>query len=155
MARPNANPNARLPGPNAARIAPPGNPVERLMALPPQERERVLEKLPARQQANLRERLNRFDQLPPAQRARVYQIWNNFNRLPAEKQAIVMRQIQAFNALPEIRRETLRPILQRLRSMPEPRRNALLGSDAFRSQFSPDEVKMLSDISQNYPIPRP
>src|SRR3954454_18502191 len=45
----------------APRLGTPGNPVERLMAMPPEQRERVLEKLPAGQQANLRARLDRFD----------------------------------------------------------------------------------------------
>ena len=35
---------------------------------PPDKREQVLEKLPLKQQANLRERLDRFDKLPAAER---------------------------------------------------------------------------------------
>src|SRR6516165_5704778 len=37
------------------RLGNPGNPVERLMAMPPEKREQVLEKLPPQQQANLRQ----------------------------------------------------------------------------------------------------
>jgi hypothetical protein len=37
--------------------------------------------------------------------------------------------------------------------MPEDRRNALLGSEAFKNRFSPAELQMLADISQNYPLP--
>jgi hypothetical protein len=131
----------------------PGNPVERLMAMPPEKREQVLEKLPPQQQANLRQRLDRFDKLPAAERARLNQMWNTFNSLPPEKQAIVTRQMQAFNNLPDDRREVLKPVLQRLRLMPEARRNALLNSDAFKNRFSADEVQMLTDISENYPLP--
>jgi flagellar motor switch protein FliG len=131
----------------------PGNPVERLMAMPPEKREQVLEKLPPQQQANLRQRLDRFDKLPPEQRARLNQMWNTFNALPSDKQAIVTRQMQAFNALPDARREELKPVLQRLRVMPEDKRNALLGSEGFKNRFSPAELEMLSDISRNYPLP--
>ena len=51
-------PGARNPdapkGGGAPRLGNPGNPVERLMAMPPEKREQVLEKLPPQQQANLR-----------------------------------------------------------------------------------------------------
>ncbi|MCX6630152.1 MAG: DUF3106 domain-containing protein, partial [Candidatus Solibacter sp.] len=137
----------------APRLGAPGNPVERLMAMPPERRDQVLEKLPPQQQANLRQRLERFDRLPAAERARLNQMWSTFNGLPPEKQAIVTRQMQAFNNLPEARREELKPILQRLRLMPEDRRNALLDGPAFKSRFSAAELQMLTDISQNYPLP--
>src|ERR1019366_6846529 len=104
-------------------------------AMPPEKREQVLEKLPPQQQANLRQRLERYDQLPPAERARLNQMWNTFNNLP------------------DARREDLKPVLQRLRSMPEDRRNALLNSEGFKNRFSASELQMLSDISQNYPLP--
>src|ERR1035438_2847007 len=57
------NPQAPKAG-GAPKLANPGNPVERLMAMPPEKREQVLEKLPPQQQANLRQRLDRFDKLP-------------------------------------------------------------------------------------------
>jgi hypothetical protein len=137
----------------APRLGNPGNPVERLMAMPPEKREQILERLPPQQQANLRQRLDRYDKLPAAERARLNQMWNTFNSLPPEKQAIVTRQMQAFNSLPEARREDLKPVLQRLRRMPEDRRDALLNSQAFKDRFSPSEWQMLADISQNYPLP--
>lgn len=140
-------------GAGAPRLGNPGNPVERLMAMPPEKREQVLERLPPQQQANLRQRLDRFDKLPAAERARLNQMWTTFNSLPPEKQAIVTRQMQAFNNLPDARREVLKPVLQRLRLMPEERRNTLLNSEGFKNRFSPAELEMLTDISQNYPLP--
>ena len=148
----NRNPQAPKGG-GAPRLGNPGNPVERLMAMPPEKREQVLERLPPQQQANLRQRLDRFDKLPPEQRARLNRMWNTFNGLPPEKQAIVTRQMQAFNSLPEARREDLKPVLQRLRRMPEDKRDALLNSPAFKDRFSASEWQMLADISQNYPLP--
>src|SRR6266567_8556789 len=82
-------------GGGGQKLGAPGNPVERLMAMPPEKREQVLEKLPPQQQANLRERLDRFDKLPAAERARLNQMWNTFNALPPEKQALVKQQMQA------------------------------------------------------------
>src|SRR6185369_13591392 len=150
--RPNAGTKAPK-GKAGPRLGAPGNPVERLMAMPPEKREQVLEKLPPRQQANLRERLDRFDKLPAAERARLNQMWNTFNSLPPEKQATVTREMQAFNGLPDERRKELRPVLHRLRAMPEDRRTKLLNSDGFKTRFTPAELEMLSEISQNYPLP--
>ena len=146
---------APAPAAGPARLGNPANPVERLRAMSPEMRERVLEKLPAQQQANLRQRLERFDKLPAAERARLNRLWETFNALPPEKQASVTRQMQAFNALPEERRKEMRPVLQRLRNMPEARRDAMLNSEAFRNRFSPAELEMLTEISQNYPLPKP
>ena len=66
----------------APRLGNPGNPVERLMAMPPEKRDQILERLPPQQQANLRQRLERFDKLPAAERARLNQMWSTFNSLP-------------------------------------------------------------------------
>jgi len=81
------------------------------------------------------------------------QMWSTFNSLPPEKQEVVTRQMRAFNALPEERQKDLKPVLQRLRLMPEDRRNTLLNSEAFKNRFSTAELQMLTDISQNYPLP--
>lgn len=139
-------------GGGAPRLGAPGNPVERLMAMPPEQRERVLEKLPASQQTNLRERLDRFDKLPPAERERLNRMLSMFNDLPPEKKAVVARQMMTFNSLPDERRAALAPVLQRLRRMPEDQRQTLLGSEEFKSGFSASEWQMLSDISLNYPL---
>src|SRR5437764_12740442 len=119
------NKNPEAPKHNGApKLGAPGNPVERLMAMPPEQRERVLEKLRAGQQANLRQRLERFDKLPPEERARLNRMFDTFRNLPPEKQAIVARQMQAFNNMPDERRAALAPVLQRLRRMPEDERHA-------------------------------
>jgi hypothetical protein len=148
-------PKGGLKGGGAPRLGTPGNPVERLMAMPPEQRERVLEKLPANQQANLRQRLDRFDKLPPNEKARLNQMWTTYNNLPAEKKEIVSRQMNAFNALPEERRQALAPVLQRLRRMPEEQRQVVLNREQFKNRFSASEWQMLSDISQNFPLPPP
>jgi hypothetical protein len=148
-----ANPGAR-PETGGLRLANPlGNPVQRLMAMPPEQRERVLEKLPPQQQASLRQRLDAFDKLPPAERARRLQLLQSFSSLPPEKQQILARQLPAFNALPEDRRKVMRKELVQLWRLPESDRQVRLNGEAFKSQFSSSELQMLSDISANYPFP--
>src|SRR5580765_5942633 len=66
------------------RLGNPGNLVERLIAMPPEKREQVLEKLPPGQQANLRSRLDKFDKLPPEEKARRLEMLKTFEGLPPE-----------------------------------------------------------------------
>src|SRR5262245_38230032 len=57
------------------RINAPNENVERLLAMPPEQRERVLEKLPAARQNALRKRFEQFDKRPPEERARLLEMW--------------------------------------------------------------------------------
>ncbi len=151
------SPPARVTAPKGprggARIANPGLVAQQLMQMTPEERERALEKLPPQRQAQLRERLEKFDSLPPQQRERMIRQYQMLSSLPPEKQNLVRRQIQAFNHLPDDRRRQLGPELQRLRRMPENERQARIASDDFKTKYTPEEQQMLSDISQNMPLP--
>jgi Protein of unknown function (DUF3106) len=136
------------------RLGNPGNLVERLIAMPPEKREQVLEKLPPGQQANLRNRLDKFDKLPPAERAWRLEMLKTFEGLPPEKQDLLDRQLHAFNGLPEARRQELGMVLQRLRRLPESERQARLNGDFLKNRFSTSELQMLADIAGNYPLPK-
>ncbi len=131
----------------------PGNPVERLLRMPPAERERALEKLPLPQQERIRRRLQQFDSLPQAEKdrqlLRADQLWS----LPADKQNLVRQQMQVVRQLPEDRRRLLQREYRQLSRMPEDARRARLSSDAFKSRFTTAEQQALSDLSEYYPVP--
>ena len=129
------------------------NPVLRMMAMTPDQRERILEKLPPQRQEMLRRSFDEFDKLPPQEKARRLQLLQTFSNLPPEKQQILARQLPAFNSLPEDRRKPMSQELMRLWRMPENERQARLSGEELKNQFSPSELQMLSDISQNYPAP--
>jgi Protein of unknown function (DUF3106) len=135
------------------RINAPNENVERLLAMPPEQRERVLEKLPAARQNALRKRFEQFDKRPPEERARLLEMWKHLETLSPEKRETLTRQMQAFNALPEERRKVLGPALNQLRRLSPEDRESRLNDEAFRARFSPEELKMMSDIAENYPIP--
>ena len=143
----------------APRLVNPGNVVQRLLRMTPEERERVIEKLPPARQAAVRERLQkflqRFDSLPKAEQERQLRLGDIFASLSPEKQELVRRQIQAFNQLPDDRRRIVGPAFQRLRRMPEEERQARLASPGFRRRFTPAEQQMLADLSENLPPPAP
>jgi Protein of unknown function (DUF3106) len=155
-AKPN-NPrfNAQLKGAAGPRLPNPlANPVQRMMAMTPEQRERILEKLPPQQQANVRQRLENFDRLPPVEKARRLQLFQRFSSLPVEKQQILERQLPAYNALPPEKKEILgfREI-QQLARLSDSERQARLNSEELKSRFSAAELKMISDIAENYPFP--
>ena len=157
-ARPNAPPKSALqqgngiPKAGGGRILNPGNPVLRMMAMPPGRREQMLERLPPQQQVRLRQALDNFDRLPPAERSRQLGILNMYANLPPEKQAALTRQIQLFNHLPDDRIAVLRPELVKLHRMPESERGGRLASEEFQNKFTPAEQQMLAEISPYFPF---
>jgi len=137
----------------APKLANPGNVVQRLLQMTPEERERVLSRFPPERQAQIRQRLQRLDSLPKQQQDRAIERYRTFSNLPPETQKLVRRQIQAFNALPEDRRRMVGAAFQRLRRMPEAERQARMSSRVFKSRFSPEEQQILADLSANWPPP--
>jgi hypothetical protein len=157
-AHPSAPPKGALkqgngvPKAGAGRILNPGNPVLRMMAMPPERREQMLERLPPQQQVRLRQALESFDRLPPAERSRQLGILNMYANLPPEKQTALTKQIQLFNHLPDDRIAVLRPELVRLHRMSESERSDRIASEEFKSKFTPDEQRMLAGISPYFPF---
>jgi len=135
------------------RFANPGNVVQQLIQMTPEERERALEKLPPQRQAQIRQRLQQFDSLPKQQQERRLAQLRQLASLSPETQALVRRQMQAFNQLPDDRKQVVGPEMQRLRRMSESERQARIASERFQNRFSPAEQQMMSDISGNMPLP--
>ena len=148
---PNAPPKSALKA-GGGRILNPGNPVLRMMAMPPERREQMLERLPPQQQVRLRQALDTFDRLPPAERSRQLGILNMYANLPPGKQVALTRQIQLFNHLPDDRIAALRPELVRLHRMSESERSGRMASEEFTSKFTPAERQMLAEISPYFPF---
>ena len=156
-AHPNAAPKGAMQGngipkAGAGRILNPGNPVLGMMAMPPERRERMLEKLPPQQRVRLRQALENFDKLPPAERSRQLGILNMYANLPPQKQATLHEQIVFFNHLPDDRIAVLRPELVKLHRMPESERSDRLASEEFQSKFTPAERQALAEISPYFPF---
>ncbi len=151
-ATPKAFPKAGMPK-TGPRLSAPNGAVERLLAMPPEQRERVLEKLPPSQQEALRRRFEQFDKRPPEERARLLSMWRRLESMPPERRELLTRQMQAFNALPEDRRIVLRRALNQLGRLSPEERQTRLADEQFRKDFSPDELKMLGDLAENYPFP--
>ncbi len=68
--------------PKARNLPVPGNPIELLRAMTPEQRERALEKFPPDRQAQIRKGLENFDKQNEAQKQRQLQELDEFYKLP-------------------------------------------------------------------------
>jgi Protein of unknown function (DUF3106) len=146
------NSGSRNSGGGGRRIGPgltnPSNPVTRLFRASPEERDRALEKLPAKMQEQFRARLQWFDNLPPVQQQLVLNRTERFAALPPERQQAIKSQFQALNKLPQDRRGAIGQVLRRFEVMPDDQRAKMLASDEFKSRFDPEEQKIIADLSE-------
>jgi Protein of unknown function (DUF3106) len=138
----------------AGKLPVPGNPIERLRAMTPEQRERAIEKFPPDRQAQIRKGLENFDKLNEAQKQRQLQELDEFYKLPPDKQQLVRQQRQAFNELPDDRKIAVRAAYANLSNMTSEDRAARLARPQFQQRFSPEELQILSVLSENLPLPK-
>jgi hypothetical protein len=127
--------------------------VERWNQMSPEERERALEKLPPDRRKDFQDRLDRFNKLPQSEQQQLRERYQQFLQLPLAKQDQVRKEIKQFNQLPDDRRQALSKEFEQLRSLPEADRKTKLESDEYKSKFSPDERRMLRDLSSTLGAP--
>ena len=134
-------------GPRAGMGRPFHNPLERWLAMPPEQRERLLAQLPPRRAERIRERLERFNSLPPRERARLLRRYAYFSELLPGRQAQLRRQMETFRDTPPERRRVLAREIQRLRAMSEADRGERIASQEFRGKYSPGERRLIEDLA--------
>ena len=143
---PSAGNAAKAPGPRQ-RIVNPESLAARLMLATPEQRQRALALLPPERQAQIRKQLEWFDGLPKDQQDMQIRRLDLFASLPPGQQAIVRLQMESLAKLPPARRQAIRRALIVLQSLPRAQRAARMNSPAFKSRFSPDEQKIVEDLS--------
>lgn len=143
---PRAGGGAKIPPP--PRLVNPANPVVRLYQATPEQRERVLEKLPPDRQEAMRKHLADYDRLPKEQQQMRLQQAERFDALPIEKRRAIQRQLKALNELPKDRTQAVRQALRRLQIAPEEERARILNSEQFKRRFSSEEQKIILDLSE-------
>lgn len=140
-----------VPKKNVPRINNPG-PVQRLLQMTPEERERALEKIPAQQQEQYRKRLAELDRRPPAEKEHWATQARILDSLTPPQRRLVTQQLNAFNKLPDDRILPVRRELVQLMRMSPEQRDSRLNSDAFKQHYSPQEQGILNDLSRNLPL---
>jgi hypothetical protein len=144
QARKSDRPPARAAKPAIRPPVPrPPNILDILEAMPPAQRERVLQNLPPERRQRLIKRLEQFDSLPPQERQRLQQQLNAFRQLPPDQQQATRELFRDFNQLPPDRRRMISQEIRRLLRMDEPDRRARMDSEQYRNLYSAEERKIL------------
>ncbi len=131
------------------RRFPPRSPIDqldRLMRMPPEQREQILSKLPPARRFNLERRLEQYSRLSPEQRELLRAQYNWFHNLPPEKQFQLRRAFARFAIQPPDRQDNMRAELELLRGMPRAQRWQRMGSPDFRTGFKPNERDIIGQI---------
>jgi phage-related protein len=125
--------------------------------LPPGEQDRALQNdahfrsLPPTQQQQLRRQLRYFSNLPPQQQEHILRLiergakWGGLTPEQRQRALQVHRQMQM---LPPDRQRMVRSAIRDLRAMPPAQREQVIDSDRFRSNFSPQELGILHDVTR-------
>jgi hypothetical protein len=113
----------------------------------PEQRDRMLSKLPPERKATVERRLERYNNLPPDAKKRLSDEYDQFQKLAPEKQEAVRKMFREFNELPQDRRPQVRRELNQLRRMSAEDRQARLSSEEFRNNFDSNERRLLETLS--------
>jgi hypothetical protein len=142
-------PPERLP------LGPPSNltMLDRLEAMSPEQRQRLLENLPPERRMRIEERLRKYESLTPEQRQRLREPVERFRQLPPERQQAVRQLFQRFSQLPEDRRRAVRRGVWELQMLGPARRAIRIERPWFKNRYSPDELQMIRDLLEVAPAP--
>ena len=108
-------------------------------------------KLPADRQAALRERLKKFNSLPPDKRDQALQRMEFLSKLTPQQRQQLRTANEQLKGLPPERQLAVHKALRHLRQMPPAERQQVIQSDRFRSTFSDQEQKLISQLAEMSP----
>ena len=164
QAQPTPSPTAKpatpaaSPHPNAQKPArQTGDWLLRHKDLPPDQQEKLLEndpyfkKLTPQRQAELRERLRKFNSLPPAERERAVRRMQYMASLTQDQRKQIRDANQELQKLPKDRQVMVHKALRHLRTMDKQGREQVYNSDQFKTTFSDQEQTILKDLSEIRP----
>ncbi|MBI4893644.1 MAG: DUF3106 domain-containing protein [Acidobacteria bacterium] len=121
------------------------NAVERLRAMPPDERRKALEKLPPDRRKQAEARMEELDRMSPEERGELARRYDSFQRLSAADQEKARKLFRDLNDLPGDRREALRLAIGHIHEMSSAERTGFLGSAEARSRYNRKERTLLQD----------
>lgn len=121
--------------------------VERLERMTPEQRQRVLDRLPPERRERVERGIENLRNMSEEDRARL----REFRNQSPERREAMRKNLQRMQELPPPRRRAVRDEIQSLRDMSPEARAAHLDSEAFRKRFNQRERDLLSDVSRNMP----
>jgi Protein of unknown function (DUF3106) len=115
------------------------------------ENDPKFKKLPADRQAALRERLKKFNSLPPEKRDQALQRMEFLAKLTPQQREQLRNASQELKGLPPERQVAVHTALRHLRQMPPAERQQVIQSERFRSTFSDQEQRLISQLAEIAP----
>jgi hypothetical protein len=115
------------------------------------ESEPAFKKLPQQRQNELRERLKKFNSLPPEKRNQALQRMEFLAKLTPQQRQQLRDANQQLQGLPPERRVAVHKAVRHLRRLPGVERQQVIQSDDFRSTFSDQEQKLISQLAELNP----
>lgn len=155
QATPQKSPNASHPAQKGGRKM--GDWLQAHKDLPLDQQLKLLEnepgfkKLPADRQTALRERLKKFNSLPPDKRDQAVKRMEFLSKLTPLQRQQLRDANQQLKGLPAERQVAVHTALRHLRQMPPADRQQVIQSDRFRSTFSDQEQKLISQLADLSP----
>jgi hypothetical protein len=123
----------------------------RLSSMTQTEREQLLSGLPTKQRENIERQIQNFQKMPPAQQERKLQQLERLNALPEARQQEVRASMKQFNRLPQFRKMAINQELRSIQKLPESERQAYIYSEEVGARFSPDERRIMGDMTEILP----
>jgi hypothetical protein len=155
-ATPQKNPNnGNRPGGKGGRRM--GDWLQSHKDLPPDQQLKLLEsdpnfkKLPPQRQNELRERLKKFNSLPPQKRDQALQRLEFLSKLSPQQRQQLRDANQQLKGMPPERQVAVHKAVRHLRQMPPQERQQVMQSDRFRTTFSDQEQKLISQLAEMNP----
>jgi hypothetical protein len=115
------------------------------------ESESGFKKLTPQRQEALRERLKTFNSLTPEKRAQALQRMEFLAKLTPQQRQELRSANEQLKGLPPDRQVAVHTALRHLRQMPPAERQQVIQSDRFRSTFSDQEQKLISQLADLNP----
>jgi Protein of unknown function (DUF3106) len=149
------HPNAGHPGQMGGRKM--GDWLRAHKDLPPDQQLKALEsdptfkRLSQQRQNELRERLKKFNSLSPEKRDQALQRMEFLAKLTPTQRQQLRDANQQLKGLPPERQVAVHTALRHLRQMPPAERQQVIQSDRFRSTFSDQEQKLISQLAEMAP----
>lgn len=112
------------------------------------ENDPKFKKLPPDRQNALRDRLKKFNSLTPEKRAEAIKRMEFLSKLSPTQRQQLRDANQQLQGLPPERRVAVHKAVRHLRQMPPNQRKEVLASDNFKTSFSDQEQKLISQLAE-------
>jgi len=112
------------------------------------ENDPSFKKLPPERQNALRDRLKKFNSLAPQKRDEAIKRMEFLSKLSPQQRQQLRDANQQLKGMPQDRQVAVHKAVRHLRQMPPDQRKAVLASDRFKSTFSDQEQKLISQLAE-------